>query len=94
VGKYLGKTLGEPWPKYARRVRTSQSWPKLPAPEKPDWSFRKVPQNVEISGVLETFTGSGYTTVLASAEGAWPLLDALSADQMLQNSNIGGSHET
>lgn len=83
VGKYLGKTLGEPWPRHSHRVRTSQNWPKLPPPDPKGWTFRKVPSDHEIAAVLDEFAQMDYATVLASAEGAWRLLDALPLDQLL-----------
>ena len=79
VSKYLGKTMGEAWPKYKRRVNTSRSWPTLPDLEQqPGWMFRVVPRNREIWQVCENLAALGHSTFLASAEGAWTLIDRLS----------------
>jgi len=81
VGKYLGKTLGEPWPKHSHRVRTSQTWPKLPERDPVGWTFRKLPLNRELAPVLDEFAQMSYETILASPDGAWRLLDALSIEK-------------
>ena len=79
VSKYLGKTMGEAWPKYKRRVNTSRSWPTLPDLEQqPGWMFRVVSRNREIWQVCENLAALGHSTFLASAEGAWTLIDRLS----------------
>jgi hypothetical protein len=78
VGKYLGKTLTEEWPKHKRRVNCSRAWPELPDMPTPEgWTFRKVPQNSPISVVAADLSQQGYDVLLASPESAWGWLDEL-----------------
>jgi hypothetical protein len=78
VGKYLGKTLGEGWPKGKRRVNTSRSWPPLPEIDSPPgWIFAQIPPKRSIQAEMNVFTANGYDVTFASAAGSWALIDSL-----------------
>lgn len=82
VGKYLGKTLDEGWPRGKRRVNTSRSWPALPDMPLPDgWTFAAMPKNEQIQAVAGIFYRDGYDVTLASAAGSWALIEQLSDSQ-------------
>lgn len=78
VGKYLGKTLGEQWPRNKRRVNTSHNWPALPdKPEPEGWTFTKLPRGKQLSHYALEADWDGYDVFMASPETAWQWLDEL-----------------
>lgn len=84
LGKYLGKTLDEKWPKGTRRVNTSRSWPKLPdLPHAAGWNFATHGTDEQLSPVLGVLSVNGYTVIGSTTASAWALLDDLSIDPVL-----------
>jgi len=79
LGKYLGKTLAEKWPRGKRRVNTSRSWPAMPEMEqKTGWSFATHHSDDKLSPVLGVLCANGYTVFGSTTASAWALLDDLS----------------
>lgn len=79
VGKYLGKTLADPWPKGTRRVNTSRSWPAMPELEQAlGWGFATYSTDEELMPVLEGLLRDGYTVTGVTTANAWALLERLS----------------
>lgn len=75
--KYLGKQLaGRAFPKYFRRVRTSQNWYKLPElPKNPDWIFRLVPKHRQIDDVIFELEGVSRSVIMTDHATAWSVVD-------------------
>lgn len=79
VGKYLNKTLADPWPKGTRRVNTSRTWPTLPELEQvPGWGFKTYKTDGELLPVLESLLVDGYKIFGVTTANAWDLLESLS----------------
>jgi len=79
VGKYIGKTLAEGWPKRTRRVNTSRSWPSLPEPEQnPDWKFIPVPSNTPIQAIYSDLTRAGLQVAYVGPSAAYALINEFS----------------
>ena len=75
VGKYLGKTLDEKWPKNKRRINVSHSWPKLPEmPGLPEWEFAKLPSRTALNQHMSALEKDGYDVTIAGSRGAWGLV--------------------
>lgn len=84
VGKYLGKTLHEGWPKGKRRVNTTRNWPNLESmSDLTGWTFSKVPQNRAIMAEIRDLQRNRYDVTLASAHGSWALVDQINAQTAL-----------
>jgi hypothetical protein len=67
VSKYLVKTLDDNWPKNARRINTSRSWPDLPDLREDDGDTVtfKVPLNMSLEAVQRVLRNLGYQVVIS-----------------------------
>lgn len=80
VTKYLSKDLGKvDWPKGFRRVRLSQSWPRLENDTIGDWSFHQLdPKALEWNNQIEmSLIAQGYTINYADHLESWSIIDQL-----------------
>lgn len=61
VTKYLTKSISNlTWPKGFRRIRTSQRWPKSVAEQVQGWEFKVIPQEEQLSDVVEGLKSQGW----------------------------------
>lgn len=78
VTKYLSKDLGKvDWPRGFRRVRLSQSWPRLENDRIGDWTFHQLdPQAMAWNNELEIqLVAQGYTISYADHLESWSIID-------------------
>lgn len=77
-GKYLAKQFSAGlYKKGYRRVRCSNSWPKLPKlPRDPNWDFSVVANGEPLSGFIEKLQAQGFRVALADYRSAWSVVDA------------------
>lgn len=85
VGKYLGKSLDDPWPKGTRRVNTSRSWPALPELEQsPGWTFSVHQKEEQLLMVIDILKSQNYVVFGVTTANAWTLLENLSPGNLEQ----------
>jgi len=73
VVKYLTKSIAyTEWPRGFRRVRTSQSWPKLPdMPRVEGWEFETLPHNSALDEVHAKYEQAGFVIEIMGSNEAW-----------------------
>lgn len=79
IGKYLYKQFQtDEFAKGMHRVRTSQTWPKLPPLERdPDWLFSLVDKKVALQALIDDLARSGFRVALGDHKSAWSVVDAV-----------------
>lgn len=75
--KYLTKSLEyERWPLGFRRVRTSQSWPKLAVPDSdPAWTFAGLDQDQSLDAQVTQLQDIGYHVYILDHLTAWEMVN-------------------
>jgi len=71
--KYLAKMLqSSNFPSGFRRIRTSQSWPQVPALERPiGWEFQPMKKNDSREKQATGYQNAGWTVIFADAVAGW-----------------------
>lgn len=77
AAKYLAKSAETTyWPPGFHRVRTSRSWPHLPALEKRDgWEFIRCGNEQRIEGLIPALQKEGFGIALANHRTAWGVVN-------------------
>lgn len=73
VAKYTGKMIqNSNFPKGARRLRMSHTWPELPPlSPPPGWQFSTLDRKKVMGDEIGVLTATGYTVVLADEKSSW-----------------------
>lgn len=79
VAKYTGKMLqNSNFPKGARRLRLSHTWPELPPMIEPEgWQFSTLPRTKSLQDEIDVLTASGHTVVMADDVSSWHWIDLM-----------------
>jgi len=75
--KYLAKMLqSSNFPSGFRRIRTSQSWPQVPAMERPiGWEFKPLGKNDSRESQATGYQKAGWTVIFADSVAGWNFIE-------------------